>query len=376
MKWPMTPISEFVTLLRNGKSIKQDPASGGLPITRIETIADGTIDSSRLGYAGLEIADCKGWLLQEGDILVSHINSAKHLGKCAIFKGSPPDLVHGMNLLVLRADQNCACPRYIFHALRSQSFRRGLPRITKHSVNQSSFNISSFKRLKIPLPPLPEQKRIAAILDAADELRVKRRKSIEELDTLLQATFLDMFGDPRVPGRPGKYETRTVPMGNLVRIRTGKLDANAADENGRYPFFTCASETLRINTEAYDTTAVLVAGNGDLNVKFYSGKFNAYQRTYIIESADQEHLHPLYLYVFLDLYVSELRKKAIGGVIKYIKKPYLTDAELPLPSLDLQLRFATIVEKHNELTLSLRNHECSLNSLFESLQTRAFKREL
>ncbi len=110
-----------------------------------------------------------------------------------------------------------------------------------------------------------------------------------------------------------------VRLGELVSIKTGKLDANAADEDGIYPFFTCAENTLRINTAAYDCECVLVAGNGDLNVKYYNGKFNAYQRTYIIEVLDRRVLDPFYLYQFLKSYVQTLREQSIGGVIKYIK---------------------------------------------------------
>ena len=75
-----------------------------------------------------------------------------------------------------------------------------------------------------------------------------------------------------------------VPLGTLVSIRTGKLDANASSKDGKYPFFTCAIEPLRIDSYSYDCECVLVAGNGDLNAKYYNGKFDAYQRTYINES--------------------------------------------------------------------------------------------
>ena len=101
-----------------------------------------------------------------------------------------------MNLLALRVDPDVAASRYVYWVLSSTDFRRKLPRITKDSVNQSSFNISSFRKLEIPLPPLAEQRRIAGILDAADALRAKRREALAQLDTLLQSTFLDMFGDP------------------------------------------------------------------------------------------------------------------------------------------------------------------------------------
>lgn len=125
-------------------------------------------------------------------------------------------------------------------------------------------------------------------------------------------------------------------LGDYVAIKTGKLDANAADENGLYPFFTCAERVLRINTPAYDCECVLVAGNGDLNVKYYSGKFNAYQRTYIIETKDSENLTVPYLYRFLDYYVETLRNQSIGGVIKYIKLGNLTGALIPLVGIDEQ----------------------------------------
>ncbi len=138
---------------------------------------------------------------------------------------------------------------------------------------------------------------------------------------------------------------QTVKLGELARVRTGKLDANAADENGLYPFFTCAVEPLSINTPAFDCKAILVAGNGDLNVKYYEGKFNAYQRTYVIESLDEKILLPRYLYLFLNEYVNELRALAIGGVIKYIKLANLTDALIPLPPLAEQQRIASILDK-------------------------------
>lgn len=75
-----------------------------------------------------------------------------------------------------------------------------------------------------------------------------------------------------------------VRLGSLVNIKTGKLDANKNVPEGKYPFFTCSIEPLQIDTYSYDCECVLVAGNGDLNVKYYHGKFDAYQRTYIIES--------------------------------------------------------------------------------------------
>lgn len=145
-------------------------------------------------------------------------------------------------------------------------------------------------------------------------------------------------------------------LGDYVNIKTGKLDANASCENGCYPFFTCAVEPLRIDSYSYNCECVLVAGNGDLNVKYYNGKFDAYQRTYIIESKNKELLSVKYLYEFLNKYVETLREQSIGGVIKYIKLCNLTDADIPLPSLNEQFQ---IVNKLNKVTdlINLRKKE-------------------
>lgn len=145
-------------------------------------------------------------------------------------------------------------------------------------------------------------------------------------------------------------------LGDYVRIKTGKLDANASSENGQYPFFTCAVEPLRIDSYSYDCECVLVAGNGDLNVKYYNGKFDAYQRTYIIESLDKTILSVPYLYCFLDKYVEKLRELSIGGVIKYIKLGNLTEAEIPLPSLREQEHIVELYGKADSL-ISLRKQQ-------------------
>jgi len=134
-------------------------------------------------------------------------------------------------------------------------------------------------------------------------------------------------------------------LGEYVNIKTGKLDANASSENGKYPFFTCAIEPLKIDTYSYDCECVLVAGNGDLNVKYYSGKFDAYQRTYIIESRDKSKLYVPYMYYFLDKYIETLRKLSIGGVIKYIKLGNLTDSEIPIPELSIQKKIVFNLDK-------------------------------
>lgn len=140
-----------------------------------------------------------------------------------------------------------------------------------------------------------------------------------------------------------------VKLGELTKIKTGKLDANASSPDGEYPFFTCSKEPLKISSYSYDCECVLVAGNGDLNVKYYNGKFDAYQRTYIIEDNSNGRLYLPYLYYFMNGYVEELRKLSIGGVIKYIKLRNLTDALIELPDIETQKYIVSILSKIKEL---------------------------
>ena len=133
---PLISVNEVFEFVRNGASIKQDENAGGLPITRIETIWNSTIDDSRLGFADIEDdGQYDKHLLEKGDILMSHINSPKHLGKCAIYTGRPEKLIHGMNLLNLRVNKELVFPQYIYFYLSSSYFKPLVMKISNQSVN-------------------------------------------------------------------------------------------------------------------------------------------------------------------------------------------------------------------------------------------------
>jgi len=171
--------------IRNGLSVKQDSRAAGLPISRIETISKSNVDPQRVGYANLDGAKYDEWLLQHDDILFSHINSIQHLGKCAIYEGLPPKLIHGMNLLCFRADKSVVHPPYILHYFRSKVFRPKLERFIKPAVNQASVSIKDLKSIEIDLPPLVEQRRISEVLDKVDAIKTKHLNAVSHLDSIL-----------------------------------------------------------------------------------------------------------------------------------------------------------------------------------------------
>lgn len=157
-----------------------------------------------------------------------------------------------------------------------------------------------------------------------------------------------------------------VKLGNICSIKTGKLDANASSLDGKYPFFTCSKETLKIDYYSYDCECVLVAGNGDLNVKYYNGKFDAYQRTYIIEVNDKKLYRTKYIYLLIESKLEELRNRSIGGVIKYIKLGDLANIIVPSISVFEQEKIIQKISKLQDAIFTKKNQIFKLDELIKS----------
>lgn len=146
--------------------------------------------------------------------------------------------------------------------------------------------------------------------------------------------------------------TSVCRLGGLVSFRTGKLNSNAAKAGGAYPFFTCSQETYRTDTYSFDTECVLLAGNnanGIYPIKYFVGRFDAYQRTYVIESLDQKRLLTRYLYYALQLQLEHLRSISTGAATKFLTLTLLNSIEIRLPPLPYQERIANILSAYDHL---------------------------
>jgi len=146
-------------------------------------------------------------------------------------------------------------------------------------------------------------------------------------------------------------EWRTAKLGELVSFKTGKLDSNAAVPNGDYPFFTCSQDTLRTNTYSFDTECVLLGGNnanGIFPLKYFHGKFDAYQRTYIVKPRDSDQLTTKFLYYALRPKLSELRSFSTGAATKFLTLTILNETAIEIPSIAEQRRIAGILSAYDE----------------------------
>lgn len=147
------------------------------------------------------------------------------------------------------------------------------------------------------------------------------------------------------------------PLGALCKIETGKLNANAMNENGIYPFFTCDAKPFRINTYAFDTEAIIISGNGSQvgHINYYNGKFNAYQRTYVLSNFSGVSvsflLHYLRGYLREHIYVNSRK-----GSVPYITLPMLREFRIPLPPLAVQQEIVRILDSFTELTAELNKN--------------------
>lgn len=191
-------IDECFYQIRNGANIKQGTVEGGYPITRIETTANDRFNRDRMGYAGItDIEKYESYILQDGDLLMSHINSVQYLGRTVLYeKQGNEKIIHGMNLLGLKARRDIIIPAYARYCFYSYSFRQQIGRITKKSVNQASFAVADLKKIKIKVPDLSEQSRVVDILNRLNQVIEDRQQELQKLDDLTKARFVERFGDP------------------------------------------------------------------------------------------------------------------------------------------------------------------------------------
>ena len=286
-------------------------------------------------------------------------------------------------------------PHYFGHYFRTSRYRHVISRLAA-GANINNLRNEHLDNLQIPLPPLDEQKRIAGILDAADALRAKRREALAQLDTLLQSTFLDIFGDPvtnpmgwemvnggRVSRRltvgivvkPASYYQPTgVPAIRSLNVRTNKIEiaslvyVSAEDNEGRLKKTRVWKDDVLLVRSGQPGTAAVVPAELD--------GVNAID--ILILTPDQHVAHPVYL---SNYYNSAGGKRMVlgaqrGQIQKHLNLGSLRSAPIPLPPLNLQHRFAAIVAAIEQQKATQRAHLDELDTLFASLQSRAFRGDL
>ena len=266
------------------------------------------------------------------------------------------DVLLGGDLTVIRSKLNGA-----FLSNQLNGVRRKKIATIAQGASIVHLHADELKKINITYPTREEQDKIAHFIDCLDERIATQNKIIEDLKILKKELCNKMLSSI----------TESKPLGELCSITTGKLDANANNSNGLYPFFTCGKDTLSIDNYAFDGEAILIAGNGDIgHTKYYYGKFNAYQRTYVLMGfkADAQ-----FIKMGIDTYLPQkISEETQGGAMPYIKLSTLTSLKIPFTTEEKQLsirnHYDTIAQKvENEtkiLDLLLQQKSYFLNAMF------------
>ena len=194
LTYPTVKLAELCKQINNGLNIKQSIMAKGLPITRIETIATGTLNRDKMGYGNLMSSVGKeSYLLENGDILMSHINSHKFVGKCALVNdiADGEEIIHGMNLLRIRVNER-VLPEYLYLYFLSDRFKTSIEPYITDAVNQSSINVTNLSSIEIPIPSLEDQRELVSNL--MDKLiQVNQCKEYIQSANSLKQTILDKY---------------------------------------------------------------------------------------------------------------------------------------------------------------------------------------
>ena len=294
----------------------------------------------------------KDYILKEGDFIVTMTDLSKTidtLGYSALVPKSDKRIYLHNQRIGLVQFKNDECDReYIYWVMRTYDYQRAIANTSTGSTvhHTSPSKICDYECV---VPDKAKQHRIATILSRYDSLIENYQKQIKLLEEAAHRLYKEWFVDLRFPGYENVKMVDGLPegwvrktVGEVTLIKTGKKDANFGTDNGEYPFFTCAQEPIKAPSYSFDTSAVILAGNGDFNVKLYRGKFEAYQRTYVLEPDNTKMLYLLYFCISENM--NKLATGASGSTIKFLTKGMIESLSIFEPSMKVVDSFNRIVE--------------------------------
>lgn len=390
----MAKLGDVFPLVRNGASIKQTDGAAGIPITRIETISNREIDRNKFGYANIiDGSKYKDYILQDGDILMSHINSEKHLGKVALYrKQGNEQIIHGMNLLMLRANPSVAFPPYATYFFETPAFLTQIKKITKKSVNQASFTVTALKEVGILLPPLDEQRRIAAVLDKVSGLIAKRREQLDKLDELVKARFVEMFGDP--VSNPKEWNIiRLSELGDCKNGMNFHTDDSGVEIHclgvGDFKNLSSITDTAKLPVIALNEMPSddYLLKNGDIVFVRSNGNKALVGRSVIVYPDDTpttfsgfcirfriQNSTILPQYLLSVLKTASMRKQMTGrgANIQNLNQKILSELQIPVPPLSYQEEYIDFALKVDKSKLTIQQSLDKLEVLKKALMQKYF----
>lgn len=325
------------------------------------------------------ISNMKRFNVRARDFLVSC--SGINYGAIIQLSSNAEQGVINQALLRIRLNNEIVDDAYFLYLFRGLIFRKIISG-TGDSTIPNFPPMEVVKNIEFDLPNIEIQRKIGSVLKDIDA-KIFNNKAIcsdlEAIAKLLYDYWFVQFDFPDENGKPYKSSggkmvwndelKREIPVGwevkyvsDLMKVKTGKEDANFATKHGKYAYFTCSQDVLKCDVSAFEGRAVLLAGNGDFNVKHYTGQFNAYQRTYVLIPEDVR-FYAL-LYIVVKEAVVRLTKRSAGSIVKFITLGDVESISLLNPKDDkLLITLNTIIDKIEQM----KNENQQLASLRDFL---------
>jgi type I restriction enzyme S subunit len=342
MSWKKMKLNDVCISISDGDHQPPPKANKGVPFVTISNITyTNQFDFSNTMFVPQEYYDGLDpkRKAQEGDVLYSVVGS---FGIPVYIKNNTP-FVFQRHIAILRPNVYKIAPQFLYYTMLNRDFYLKADAAAIGAA-QRTVSLTALRNMEIKIPHIETQKQIAKILSSYDNLVDNNQKQIKLLEEAAQRLYKEWFVDLHFPeyenvkivdGVPGGW--KKVGLAEIAPIVTGKKDANFGTDRGKYLFFTCAQEPIKAPSYSFDCDAVILAGNGDFNVKLYRGQFEAYQRTYVFSPHNSDNLYLLY-YAVKDS-MRQLFQGASGSTIKFLTKRMLEEIRVFVPDEDILIRF-------------------------------------
>jgi type I restriction enzyme, S subunit len=391
-------IAQIASGVAKGRRFNGSPTVW-VPYLRVANVQAGHLDLSEIKVIEVLPNEVEKFRLETGDILMTEGGDRDKLGRGTIWHGQVEGCIHQNHVFRVRPNQRLLLPSYLNLYLGTNEAKGYFLRCAKQTTGIASVNLTQLSEFPVVLPPVAEQRRIAAILDKADAIRQKREEIIRLTEELLSSTFLEMFGDPERNPRgwdrvslssllavAANYGTMNKPHEEkegwldlrVMNIQDGKLDLS--DEK-----YVHISGDMIDRHEVRDGDLLLARAIGSLDhlgkciVVRTNGCKWAFDSHLMRLRFDQERVHPEYVRMFLTSSGGrfEFLKHARRSAVQFnINTKELARIQMPLPPVEEQNRFLAIADKIERMTSRRRKALAGSEACLASLVQRAFKGEL
>ncbi len=367
--FPFIKLDDLFVSIKNGKNVKQIDTEGKYRVTRIQTIADGTVDLSKTKWTNDEVKYEN--FMEIGDILLSHINSEKHLAKSAIFVENEK-VIHGINLIRFSPNKSKVNPYYVASIFKSELFIKKAQSFAQRAVNQASIKIANLKTIKIPLPPLDIQKEIVTEIEGFQKIIDGAKAVVENYKPQIQ---IDPEWEMVELGEVAKilngfaFKSSEYCKDGIQIVKIGNVQLDQLNLGKNISFY---PESFKDSLSKYilKNEDLLISMTGTQGKRDFGNvcKVNSDKLLFLNQRVGKIKIvssmvnnHYLYQILMTEEFRNNIFKNASGVRQGNISKNQLECFFIPLPPLEIQKEIVDRIEKEQELV----NANKELITIFE-----------